>query len=274
MTQFRPRFAADLFRGTAGYYDRYRLAYPAPMLADLLAHAQVAHAQAGEGARLLDLACGTGQLAVPLSPHFAETWAVDQEADMVDVVRAKGVAGLRAVASSAEELEAPAGHFDLIVIGNAFHRLDRDAVARRSLEWLKPQGHLALCWSTSPWVGDAPWQQAFAQTLTRWRTRLGVVERVPPEWEQARRDRPDAQVLSEAGFAPDGRREFAIKHRWTLPQLAGHVRSTSFLPPSALADQSAAFDEDLAAGLAPFAEDGTFRDSVSFAYDLFRPHIS
>lgn len=260
------RFAPDLYRGTAAHYDRYRLAYPAPMLADLLAHARV-----GEHARLLDLACGTGQLAVPLSPRFAEAWAVDREADMANAVRAKGVAGLRALASSAEELDAPAGHFDLIVIGNAFHRLDRDAVARRSLTWLKPQGCLALCWSTSPWVGDAPWQQTFAQILTRWRSRLGVVERVPAGWEQARRDRPDAQVLSEAGFAADGRREFGVEHRWTPAQLAGHVRSTSFLPPSALAGQGAAFDEDLAASLAPFAEDGTFRDSVSFAYDLFRP---
>jgi ubiquinone/menaquinone biosynthesis C-methylase UbiE len=260
------RFAPDLYRGTAAYYDRYRLAYPERMLADLFAHAQV-----GEGARLLDLACGTGQLAVPLSPHFAEVWAVDQEAEMADAVRAKGVAGLRAVASSAEKLDAPPGHFDLIVIGNAFHRLGRDAVARRSLAWLKPQGRLALCWSTSPWVGDAPWQQAFAQTLTRWRARLGVEERVPAGWEQARRNRPDAQVLSEAGFAADGRREFGAEHRWTPAELAGHVRSTSFLPPSAFTDQGAAFDEDLAATLAPFAEDGTFRDSVGFAYDLFRP---
>ena len=28
------RFAADLYRGTAGYYDRYRLPCPEAMLAD------------------------------------------------------------------------------------------------------------------------------------------------------------------------------------------------------------------------------------------------
>ena len=262
------RFAADLYQGTAAYYDRYRLPYPEEMLADLAA---AAHAQIGADTRLLDLACGTGQLGVPLRPRFTEVWAVDQERDMVEAVRAKSMAGVRAVASSAEDLDAPPGYFDLIVVGNAFHRLDRDVVARRCLAWLKPHGRLALCWSTSPWVGDAPWQQAFAELLTRWQSELGVERRIPPGWERARKERPDARVLSEAGFEPDGRREFTVAHRWTLAALAGHVRSTSFLPPSALADRAAAFDEDLAARLAPFAEDGTFPDAVNFAYDLFRP---
>jgi ubiquinone/menaquinone biosynthesis C-methylase UbiE len=67
------RFAADLFRGSAGYYDRYRLPYPDAMLTDLARRAGAS----GRG-RLLDLACGTGQLAFPLRRWFGEVWAVDQ----------------------------------------------------------------------------------------------------------------------------------------------------------------------------------------------------
>jgi hypothetical protein len=51
-----PRFAADLYRGTAGYYDRYRLPYPEVMITDLVRRAEVS-----EHGRLLDLARGTGQ---------------------------------------------------------------------------------------------------------------------------------------------------------------------------------------------------------------------
>ena len=76
------RFAADLYRGSAGYYDRYRLPYPEAMLADLAARAGVC----GRG-RLLDLACGTGQLAFPLRRWFREVWAVDSEPDMVELAR-------------------------------------------------------------------------------------------------------------------------------------------------------------------------------------------
>ena len=54
------------------------------MLTDLVLRAEVS-----EFGRLLDLACGTGQLAFPLRRCFCEVWAVDQEPDMVEVVRAK-----------------------------------------------------------------------------------------------------------------------------------------------------------------------------------------
>jgi hypothetical protein len=50
--------------------------------------------------------------------------------------------------------------------------------------------------------------------------------------DQDRRHRPDSQVLATAGFEPGGRHEFAAEHRWSLPELAGHIRSTSFLPAS------------------------------------------
>ena len=73
------RFARDLYQGTAGQYDKFRQSYPAQMLDDLVRRAGVS----GHG-RLLDLACGTGQLAFPLRHRFREVWAVDREADMVD----------------------------------------------------------------------------------------------------------------------------------------------------------------------------------------------
>ena len=179
------RFAADLYRGTAGYYDRYRLPYPETMLADLVARAGVS----GRG-RLLDLACGTGQLAFPLRRWFAEVWAVDREPDMVELVRAKAAAedagDIRPIVSDAETLRAGRGHFELAVIGNAFHRLDRDQVAGRVLGWLKPGGHLALCWSSQPWIGEQSWQQALAAVLNRWKAALGAESRIPAGWDEAR----------------------------------------------------------------------------------------
>jgi SAM-dependent methyltransferase len=263
------RFAADLFRGTAGYYDRYRPPYPEVMLTDLVQRAGVS--QCG---RLLDLACGTGQLAFPLRRWFSEVWAVDQEPDMVEQVRAKAAAGgageVRAIVSSAETLRAEPEYFELAVVGNAFHRLDRDLTAGRVLGWLKPGGHLALCWSSQPWDGEADWQQALAALLDRWRTALGAQGRIPAGWAEARQRRSDLQVLSDAGFEGAGSHEFLVGHRWSLPQLAGLIRSTSFLPASVLGDQGAAFDADLAATLGPYEDGGAFSETMSFTYDLAR----
>jgi len=263
------RFAADLFRGSAGYYDRYRLPYPEAMLADLVRRAEVP-----QRGRLLDLACGTGQLAFPLRRWFSEVWAVDQEPDMVELVRAKATAAgageVRAIVSSAETLRAEPEYFELAVVGNAFHRLDRDVTAGRVLGWLEPGGHLALCWSSQPWSGPGDWQRALAALLDRWMTALGAEGRIPAGWDLARQRRPDLQVLSDAGFEVAGSHEFAIGHRWSLPELAGLIRSTSFLPAAVLGDQGAAFDADLAATLGPYGDAGAFSETVSFNYELAR----
>jgi SAM-dependent methyltransferase len=263
------RFAAGLYRGTAGHYDRYRLPYPEAMTARLVQSAGVS----GDG-RLLDLACGTGQLAFPLRQWFSEVWAVDREPDMVRVVRAKaealGAGNVRPVVADAEALDAQPGSFELAVIGNAFHRLDRDLVAARLLGWLRPGGCVALCWSDTPHLGGEQWQRALAATLDRWVAALGAADRVPANWDEPQRLRPDHRVLADAGFAAAGRQEFAVEHRWRLQELAGFIRSTSFLPAAVLGDQGAAFDADLEAAVGPFAEDGALTETVRFAYDLAR----
>jgi len=263
------RFAADLYQGAAGHYDRYRLPYPGAMTGDLIQRTGVSG-----GGRLLDLACGTGQLAFPLRHWFSEVWAVDREPDMVRVVRTKaealGAGNIRPVVADAETLDAQPGCFELAVIGNAFHRLDRDLVAARLLGWLRPGGCVALCWSYGPHQGGEEWQRALAATLDRWQAALGAEDRVPVNWDEPRRLRPDHQVLADAGFTVAGRQEFAVEHRWRLPELAGFIQSTSFLPAAVLGDQGAAFDADLAAALGPFAKDGAFTETVSFAYDLAR----
>jgi SAM-dependent methyltransferase len=93
-------FAPDLYRGTAAYYDEFRLPYPATLISDLTCRAS----PWGRG-RLLDLACGTGQLAFALCDSFAEVWAVDQEPDMVEVVAAK--AGALGGGASGRSSRAP-----------------------------------------------------------------------------------------------------------------------------------------------------------------------
>jgi len=262
-------FAPDLYRGSAGYYDRFRLPYPEAMIDDLVRQA----VPSGDGC-LLDLACGTGQLAFPLCGRFADVWAVDAEPDMTRVVRAKATAAraghIRTVTVRAEDLQAEPGSFELIVIGNAFHRLRRTVIAERAHAWLKPGGCLVLCWSTSPWAGPRTWQHALADVLRTWQDALGAAGRIPPGWDQARQQDPDRAVLSRAGFTAVERHEFAVEHRWTIRELAGHIRSTSFLPDSVLGDRAAEFDADLLAELSPYAADGGLADPVGFAYELAR----
>jgi SAM-dependent methyltransferase len=262
-----PEFRRDLFRGTAPYYDRFRVPYPRGLIDDLAA-------RAGEGGRLLDLACGTGQLTFALHARYDEVWAVDQEPEMVAVVRDKasaaGIGAIRPLTAAAEELEAAGESFDLAVIGNAFHRLPRERVAANVLRWLRPGRCLALVWSESPWGGEEPWQRALAATMTRWRARADAGDRVPAGYEQDRRARPDVAILEQAGFDIVGSYRFLAAHDWTPGTLAGFLFSTSVLSRPALGDLAPAFEEDLRREMLGCAPTGLWQQVVDFGYQLAR----
>jgi SAM-dependent methyltransferase len=199
--------------------------------------------------RLLDLACGTGQIAFAMAEEFAEVWAVDQEPDMIGVVREKArvapASHVRTVISQAEDLDAPPGAFELVAIGNAFHRLRRDVVAANAFRWLQPNRWIALLWSTVPWTGETEWQRAMTSVLSGWQTELDAEARVPRGWDQTRLERPDAEVLTAAGFEVVGSSRFSTAHDWTIEALIGLVYSTSFLPRALLGDRADAFERDL-----------------------------
>lgn len=264
-----PRFRSDLYRGTAQYYERYRLGYPSALIRDLTARIS----PVGTG-NLLDLACGTGQISFALRRLFREIWAVDQEQDMVAVCEEKvataGGGGIRCIHSSAEGLSAPDGFFELIAVGNAFHRLDRERVARQCLRWLEPRRHLALLWGGTPWRGPEPWQAAMASLLENWMTVLGVHDRIPAGHEEARRRRPDLKVLADIGFDLVGSWGFREDHWWTAEELIGFVYSTSLLPPEILSGEITAFEADLRRELRRFQSDGRLHQVASFAYELVR----
>ena len=266
-------FRADLYRGTARFYDRCRLPYPAGLIADLVARTSLD----GTG-RLLDVACGTGQIAFAVRAHVAEVVGIDQEPEMVEYARDKavrlGVRDMQWVAARAEDFAAPDA-FRMVTIGNAFHRLQRARVAERARRWLTPGGHLALVWSSGPQSGRADWQRALDECAWEWVERTGEAGRLPPEWESVLAKEPHVALLRAAGFEIVGRYEFADVYDWTIDELAGLLYSTSFFPRAALDGRAADFEADLARRLLAIEPSGIFREEISAAYDLaVAPHTN
>ena len=262
----QPAFRSDLYRGTASFYDRFRLPYPDVLIDDLCRRASV------DGAgRLLDVACGPGTVTFALSGRFAEVWAVDQESETVEFAANKaagrGVHNVRWTAGRAEDID-PDQSFDLVTIGTAFHRLDRRRVAGLAMRWLRPGGSLALLWSDTPVNGEAEWQQALAAIVVDWMRHAGAEDRLPADLDEHLTQTPHATVLADAGFVVEGRYEFAEMHDWTLAELIGLVYSTSILPRSVFGDRAGAFESDLGACLGAIEPSGVFRERAGFAYDL------
>jgi ubiquinone/menaquinone biosynthesis C-methylase UbiE len=221
--------------------------------------------------RLLDLACGPGRVTFALCEHFADVLAIDQEEESVSYAKAlaseRGAAHIRWRTGRAEDLDV-AGHFELVTIGDAFHRLDRRRTAALATQWLQPAGHIALLWTAMPWQGPAPWQKAALELVVHWMQVTGSRENIPSDLEEALIQAPNLTVLADAGLKVIGTYEFTAPHIWTLEALAGFAHSTSILSRSALGDHIEAFERDLRARLLAVQPDGDFEESVSFTFDL------
>lgn len=262
-------FQSDLYRGTATYYYRFRPRYPPSLVADLLERAEAR----GQG-RALDLACGTGHISFALHGHFDEILAVDQEPDMVafgkDKAEEAGIANICFVESSAEDLSVVPDSLELVAIGNAFHRLQRDVVAAKASRWLRSGRYLALLWGGIPSEGDEDWQKVMRATIERWMTKIQANDRLPQEFHQVRIDRPDAAVLQDAGFELVGSFEFPTPYRWTVDDLIGFTYSTSLLTRAVLGDKAGQFETDLRGDLHDHEQAGLLQHTMRFAYELAR----
>ncbi len=211
-------------------------------------------------------------MAFALQPFVADVLGIDQEQDMVDFASEKalgrGLRDMRWASGRAEDFTA-AETFDVVTIGNAFHRLRRADVAERARQWLVPGGHLAVVSSSSgSQSGPAPWQRVLNDCAKDWAERVGENDRVPAGWELELARKPHTAVLSAAGFDIIGRYSFADVHDWAVDELVGLLYSTSFFPRAALGERVVEFEADLAKRLLALEPSGVFREEISAEYDL------
>jgi SAM-dependent methyltransferase len=254
-----PDVPPDLFSGTARYYAQYRPPYPHELIEDLRVRAEIS----GEGC-LLDLACGTGEVALAMCRFFREVWAVDQEPEMIEMAREKaeraGVANVKWMVGRAEDVEGPPASFELVTAGNAFHRLDRRLIARRASAWLSPGRSLALLGSDSVWSGKEDWQAAAVEVVRRWTGRNTRAA-------QGASDQPSlshTQVLEAEGFEQIQEREFPTPYVWTLDAFIGYLQSTAMISGARLGDRFETFVADLTDTLLKVDASGRYQETIVF----------
>ena len=258
------------FSGAAESYARYRPPYPEKLLDDLKHCAGVT----GEG-RLLDLACGPGRVALPLAGCFSEVWAVDQEPEMIEVGRAQaeqqGLSNIRWLVGQAEEVPAAPGSFELITIGEAFHRLDQRLIAERALALLAPGRCLATLGCFSLMQGVEPWHDILRAVVRPRTDHRSAAEPAPTRpSSQPRGADHDRQVLTAFGFEHVGTYDFPHPHVWTLDSVLGNLNSTSNLSARVLGDEAERFAADVRRALLSFDSSGRYPEMLRFGYGLFR----
>jgi SAM-dependent methyltransferase len=157
----------------ATYYSRYRRGYDLSVI-EWLANAFALDFEA----TVVDLGCGTGQLAIPISARVRAVVGVDPEPQMLSYARAQARdQGLRNVCwllgsdADLDELGSLLGAHSvaLMVIGNAIHLMDHGSLFNAARSLIQPGGGLALLANSTPlWRQASAGSRALRAALEDW----------------------------------------------------------------------------------------------------------
>jgi SAM-dependent methyltransferase len=134
------RYAA-VFDQIADEYDRHRPAYP-----DVLVDRACQVAGVGEGAPVLELGCGTGQLTRSLLARGLRVTAVEPGMQLISLARARlaDVGEVQFVNARLEDVSLRPAQFRAVFSASAIHWIDPDVSWSRAADALVDGGVLAL----------------------------------------------------------------------------------------------------------------------------------
>jgi SAM-dependent methyltransferase len=253
--------SSDLFAGTASYYARFRRGYPAVFL-----HHIVARFHLDGTGRLLDLGCGTGQLALALAADVAEAVGIDPEPAMLaEAAAAADRAGIRNVRwllggdRDLDRLRADLGAARLVTISRAFHWMDQDATLRSLDRIVDPTGGLVIVSDNEMiWNRAGVWQEAVQAVIQRW---LGAAQRAGSGLRATPHD-PFATILARSPFAAVDTYQTTYRREVTVDEIVGYLYSTSYCSLAVLGEHRGPFEADLRQTLQELNPAGRFVDEV------------
>ena len=248
----------ELFAGdVADNYAKYRRGYRP----DLIGHLSTSFAL-GPRSRVLDLGCGTGQLAVPLAAEAGAVIGMDPSADML-ALAGGAAANVTWVLGSDEQvpgLESLLGKesLDLVTIGQALHWMEPVPLFAALARLLRPGGGIAVIANGTPvWVQETTWAAALVEVARKWFDALSFPTCGSSPGERARY----RSLLVDAGFTVE---EHAIDYseEFTIDEVIGSFYSAT--PLERLdGTQRADFDADLRAALLAAQPDDRFVAQVT-----------
>ena len=119
---------------------------------------------------VLDVGCGTGDVARPLAPYLERVDAVDQSAAMIEIGRKReggNRANIRWVCRSAEDFVYDA-KYSLIVAGASLHWMDWYEVLPRMARALSERGYLAIVGGRG--MDAVPWAEGLNEIIPTYST--------------------------------------------------------------------------------------------------------
>ena len=209
------------FQSAAAHYLAGRPPYPEALIERVVQMTGLTRQD-----RVLDLGCGPGQLARAFAAHVAEAVAMDPEPRMLAIAReqAAGVANMQVVQGRSDDLDDRHGRFKAVLIGRAFHWMDREQTLRDLDGLIEPGGAVVLIGEETPKIPENRRMEEFHELDRAW----SAEDRTHPILQT--RQRPHISVLLASPFSR--LEQIGVIHRHPLTLQALSDRFLSFSSPS------------------------------------------
>lgn len=165
----------DSFAGTAAVYGG-RTAYLPKFFGALVDELNL-----DSSSRVLDAACGRGELAIGLSSYVGHVVAVDKSAEMLESVGSETPKNVEfRQAAIGENFDLDAGSFDLVTVGRASRYSPREKTCALFAKVLPPGRVLAAC--SSGISGMTPWRKTYDSVREAFGYQMGASTFVEQEY--------------------------------------------------------------------------------------------
>jgi len=257
-------YGENLFKGSAKYYSQYRPLYPSALIRFLINRFSLD----GHG-QMLDLGCGTGQLALRFSDWFEQIVGIDTEPEMIDEakrlsngIRAKNMEWFIGDINSYRSKYDNA--FRLVTIAKAFHWMDREVILEILYDIVSTGGGVAIIDNYSPNKKFLPWQKKVDEVVKHWygeERRAGSTIYSHPTISHQ-------EVVENSAFQLETYQMPIYEQIWTIDAIIGNIYSTSYGSKRFLGNHVHLFEEHLREELLALKDTGIFREPIETSVKL------
>lgn len=259
------KFDPELYKGTHEYYAKYRPPIPEEVIEVIVEHFDIKPTD-----RVLDLGCGTGQVALAMEGKCGEMVCLDPDPEMLKWAQKitkdckTKLTWLNYGSEDLGKIKERLGIFKLATICRAFHWMNQEQTLKNLDPLVEEDGGVALFGDKSLWTGDEDWQQAVKKVIQQF---LGE-ERRAGEGKFREPEEPWENLLARSAFRFIKIHDVSIVRTWNVETIIGYLFSTSFAAPHLFGNQLSRFKEDVKNTLLSLNPTGIFKENAVWAITL------
>ncbi|WP_345045462.1 class I SAM-dependent methyltransferase [Streptomyces sannanensis] len=220
-------------------------------------------------ARVLDLGCGPGTLALDLAERGMRITGVDASQEMLDEGRKwaeqRGLSEAvewRCVDAATVDHIDRLGTFDGAVIADAFHWLDRQRVLMALDKVVRPGGFVAVVGYRAPGTPREWWHPLLVKLREK---HLGAADLAGPSTPYVRLEVGHEAVVRASPFCRVAVLRADYRRAYTLDELVGLQHTFAYSSAATLGERQEAFEADLRSTLSTVQPSGLFTTTLQAA---------